>query len=134
MTRVRIGSWKYRVPVIFRATPLWYFDRRFSDALLPLINELMGTDGIRFCPDWFWLQFQENVRAKIVPDILFFFFSINLLHHNKGRAFLLHRYSFQSSRFNNSSNILKINRKILFHIDAFYLLYIASYLIVSADS
>lgn len=74
MTRVRIGSWKYRVPVIFRATPLWYFDRRFSDALLPLINELMGTDGIRFCPDWFWLQFQENVRAKIVPDILFFFF------------------------------------------------------------
>lgn len=72
MTRARIGSWKYRVPVIFRATPLWYFDRRFSDALLPLINELMGTDGIRFCPDWFWLQFQENVRAKIVPNILFF--------------------------------------------------------------
>lgn len=33
----------------------------------------MGTDGIRFCPDWFWLQFQENVRAKIVPNILFFF-------------------------------------------------------------
>ena len=48
----------------------------------------MGTDGIRFCPDWFWLQFQENVRAKIFPDILFFFFpSISITRYWKLRTY-----------------------------------------------
>lgn len=71
----------------FGPTPLRYFDRRFSDALSPLINELMGIRD-PFLSGLVLIaaprkSLSENARGKIVPNNLFFSLSISIIRYWK---------------------------------------------------